>query len=259
MNLRAVARKVRGTEKKTAALAEGRHVMLLMGSTGSGKTTQVKNLVGEKIGQRIVEMPPKPPPEGLSEVNRCKWLARQATKRDVRYVLSVVGEDGSPHLKIGDTLDSCTTVVHAERLPAQCPPAGADDGWVGVDCVCDAPGAFDTRGAHADVAAAIAICSVLRRCRSVRLMVLVKASHLTDRDSRLLDLLRQLSGFLGRDLEANLGAVLFLFSHPKNASHDEITDQVSAILESEAVQSDARLQLIVTHMLNQLLEHDDTG
>ncbi|CAF3571067.1 unnamed protein product [Rotaria sp. Silwood2] len=87
--------------------------------------------------------------------------------------------------------------------------------------VCDSPGFKDNRGPEIDIANGIGIIKAIKRCTSVKIVILISYMSLGDRFDGVKDLARLLSGMM-RDVKDNLDRFTYIFTKYPTEKRDEI-------------------------------------
>ncbi|CAM4828535.1 unnamed protein product [Rotaria magnacalcarata] len=178
--------------KDAAKLVKGEHIILLLGNTGSGKSTTVHFVGGSKFEQRKVN--------GVSHL----------------YPIDIKNPD----------LRKITTSPSAQSETQYITPVRIFYKDVGVEIkdsilVCDSPGFKDNRGPEVDIANGVGIIKAIRRCTSVKIVILISYMSLGDRFDGVKDLARLLSGMM-RDVKDNLDRFTYIFTKYPTEKRDEI-------------------------------------
>jgi energy-coupling factor transporter ATP-binding protein EcfA2 len=140
------------TVDEAAELIKEQEIILLLGGTGTGKSTTIHFLAGSKMTKTRVG--------GLNHIEATQW--RYA---ELEQVIS------SPFAK-------------SETRRITPVPIRLDD--IGILCggkivLCDTPGFEDTRGAEIDIANGISIIRAIHKCRKVKPVVLISYKSIGDR------------------------------------------------------------------------------
>ena len=164
-----------------AALDEihNKNVVLVMGKTGAGKTCFINGIAQKEIEQAVVN--------------------HTSSGMTVEKQVFVV-KDELPGFKIGHSKKSMTKCI-------RCFAPGGKTVYV------DAPGHEDTDGPEVDIATSVMINQVVKRCKSIRFVLLINyTSLLEDRGGSLRALLKTINLFVD-DFKANKTSFTFLFTH----------------------------------------------
>ena len=162
-----------------------KHVVFLMGKTGSGKSTLIQGIAGKEI--------------------------KEAVHKTTRFGQSVtkavfVANDGLPGFEIGHSKKSMTKCVRC-YVPQITTAKTADIVYV------DLPGFEDTDGPEIDIATSVMISQVVKRCKSVRFILLINyTSLLEDRGGSIRGVLKLVKNFVS-DFSCNKNSFTFLFTH----------------------------------------------
>ena len=128
---------------------KGKDIILLVGSTGVGKSTLMHFLAGSKMRMTNVDGIPHVEPEEV--------------------------KSGLENVKFSCYSRSETTGIHAVTMDLN-----------GKICiVCDTAGLGDTRGSEHDIASGIAMTSAIRSANSVKLVLIITQGAISDRFSNL--------------------------------------------------------------------------
>ena len=186
-------------------LVKGRDVVMVVGKTGVGKSTLIQGIAGKTIH---------------TSVHKSSFSGQSATKTVFD------AQDALPNFEIGHAKESKTRSLNAFLRK---------DGGDEVVYL-DSPGLEDTRGAEMDIATAVLLSQVAKRCKSLRFVVLIHcASLLEDRGKAFRSILQFTNKFVG-DFSSNRTSFMFLFTH-----NNEITGMGDAKkrLQEEIIQTAA--------------------
>lgn len=140
VDIHALARHV-SEHKDRATICTGEDVVLLMGRTGTGKSTTMNWCMGKTVVETV------------------------ADEAD-EYAMTVLAVDGEElaGCEIGQAGDSKTAFLQAYRT---------ESGLI----MCDTPGFKDTGGSNIDLSGSIAIMKLMKICKSVRIAVSSPVVH----------------------------------------------------------------------------------
>ncbi|KAK3239607.1 hypothetical protein CYMTET_50476 [Cymbomonas tetramitiformis] len=177
------------SSQETLTHIAGRDVVILLGKTGTGKSTLIHALAGCSLQRRQ---------HRSAEDGICKDVYEPS--------------EALPGFAIGHDMKSETkTLRHFER-PTAAPAAG--DAVVYLDSA----GYEDTAGVEVDIATSVSFRKVADVCRRLRFVVLINcASFFEDRGGALRGLVKLVSAMVGRwdreDFKPHRFAFTFLFTH----------------------------------------------
>ncbi|KAL7561429.1 hypothetical protein ACA910_009286 [Epithemia clementina (nom. ined.)] len=161
-----------------------KHVALVLGRTGAGKSTFIQGIAGKELKQSIYQ-----------------------TTSTGQTVAKAVFEsiDGLPGFEIGHAKKSMTKFIRCFVPP--------NDGTKPDIVYMDSPGFEDTDGPEIDIATSVMINHVVKRCRTLRLVFLINyASLLDDRGGSVRTILKLIRNFAS-SFSANKTSCMFLFTH----------------------------------------------
>jgi energy-coupling factor transporter ATP-binding protein EcfA2 len=169
--------------RSTLDQVTGKDVVLVLGKTGTGKTTFVQAIAGKRI--KVVE-----------------HVMLLDGKVNVHRVFEA--EDPLDGFEIGHAKLSATKAINSiEKTTSK----GSTLTYV------DTPGFEDTDGHEMDIATSIMLTEVAKRCNSLRFVVLINyVSLLEDRGGALTAVLKFIGAFV-KDFESDKKSFMFLFSH----------------------------------------------
>ncbi|ETO25173.1 hypothetical protein RFI_11973 [Reticulomyxa filosa] len=145
-----------------------KNVILLLGGTGTGKSTLVHFLAGSTMEQQEVDGRPHICPTKVKNKALANVRSSSSTKSETRYITAVPID-----LKEMGVYGDQDTVV-----------------------LCDTPGFEDTSGPEVDVANGIGIIKALQNCKSVKPVVLITYTALGYRMNYIRELARTLVGII---------------------------------------------------------------
>lgn len=176
---------------------EGRNVVLVVGKTGTGKSTLIQGIAGKKLGPATYET---------------IYAGHSVTKQ----VFEV--QDGQDLLdfQIGHAKTSKTKAIHCySRSTSSASNSSSTDTSL---LYLDSPGFEDTDGHEKDIATSVMISHVANKCRSMRFVILINyASLLEDRGGAMCPVLKFTRAFV-RDFDQKNRSFMFLFTHTNEIS-----------------------------------------
>ncbi|KAL7561438.1 hypothetical protein ACA910_009294 [Epithemia clementina (nom. ined.)] len=162
-----------------------KHVVLVLGKTGAGKSLLIQGIAGRKITKAVV--------------------THSSCGQTVEKTVFVANNE-LPGFEIG----------HAKKSMTKCIRCFAPERSSGTKAKClyvDSPGSEDTDGPEIDVATSVMINHVVRRCKSLRFVFLINyVSLLEDRGSSMRAVLKQIKIFVDNFI-ANKTSFMFFFTH----------------------------------------------
>ena len=171
---------------KTSDVILNKDVIILLGLTGAGKSTTAQFLAGMKMVRK-------------------EKITKDADGLEIPN-LYYEGED-SPELQhllevfqVGTAL-SCTRSINAVPLK--------DEVAKGV-MLCDSPGFFDTDGPEKDISNGIGISRALRRCKSLRIVIVI--GEMGDRLESIEKIASTLVLCMKKQLEQSFASFTFVFT-----------------------------------------------
>jgi hypothetical protein len=184
--------------REAAKSIEGQEILLLLGRTGSGKSTTIHFVSGSKMEKQSLD--------GLAHI------APVEIKNEILQEVTT-----SPHAK------SETRYIRA--IPINFKDVGLDrDGGI---VICDTPGFEDTNGPEVDVANGLGVVEAVRKSKSVRPVVLISNKSVGDRGELIKSLAHLLVGIV-----ANIKDHLDSFSYLFTKYSDKELSQIHASLKS---------------------------
>ncbi|CAF2865390.1 unnamed protein product [Rotaria sp. Silwood2] len=145
--------------KKAAALISDKDIILLVGITGSGKSTTIQFLTGAKMKDTLIEIAPGKFLEHITidgpvkNVGLNSVTSSPLSKSETRYIVPVT-------VQLQDIFGQYET---------------------GEIILCDAPGFGDTAGPEVDIANSVGVMEALKNCKSVKILALSSYRSLGDR------------------------------------------------------------------------------
>ncbi|CAF3671837.1 unnamed protein product [Rotaria socialis] len=233
LNVLEIQRLVREAEN-TAELIRDKEIVLLIGETGTGKSTTIQFLTGSKMKKTRVEIasgkflehitidgPPQNP-----QLHRISSSA--LNKSETRYITPV-------------------TVPLKDILGAH------ENGHI---TLCDAPGFSDTAGPEVDIANSLGVIEALKGTESVKLLVLSSYKSLGDRGQgiqKLAEILINMVNGIGDKLKAI--AYVFTKYPPKTDICALLTDiKVSKVDTNSSLRSNSAFMAVLTDMIEKTEE-----
>ena len=168
---------------------QNKDVVLLIGTTGSGKSTTIQFLAGATMKEVKVEVGPGNFLEHVTAVGTTANL-------DLRNVIS------SP-LQKSETRYIVPVSIQLEDI------LGADE--IGVLTLCDAPGFGDTAGPEVDIANSIGVIEALAKTNSVKILALISYKSLGDRGQGVQKLAHILINMI-HGIKDKLDAIVYAFT-----------------------------------------------
>lgn len=167
---------------------KGKDVVLVIGKTGTGKSTLMQAIAGRK----------------LQEAEHVSSFIQQGSTVDTAAKVVYEAVDPLPGFEIGHAKMSKTAHIGCyTHNPGDSRPL----------LFIDSPGFEDTNGHEADIATSIMLSQVAKRCRSLRFVIMISyVSLLEDRGGAMRSVLRLIRSF-AKDFEKEKQSFLFLFTH----------------------------------------------
>ncbi|CAF4248425.1 unnamed protein product [Rotaria sp. Silwood2] len=173
-----------------AELIKNKDIIFLLGGTGSGKSTTIHFLAGSKMIATTIG--------GLNHI-----AATDIKNPDLRNVTT------SPFAK-SETRCIRPVTINFDDVGAY---------HNGSIILCDTPGFEDTNGPEVDIANGISIVKAIRRCRSVKPVVLISYKSIGDRFEGLKNLTHLLAGLIP-SINDQITAFSYIFTkYPENERH----------------------------------------
>lgn len=188
---------------------EGRDCVLIVGKTGTGKSTLIQALAGKKFVEH----------EHISS------LEMNVSKKVYEAI------DPLPGFQIGHERMSKTSTIECYDPSSDGMSTVEGSGLVFLD----SPGFEDTRGHEIDIATSALLSQVAGHCKSLKFVIMISyVSLLEDRGNAMRSVLRLIRNFT-RNFEEEWKSFMFLFTHSneikgvpdnidgaKNSLHEEI-------------------------------------
>ncbi|CAF0901525.1 unnamed protein product [Adineta ricciae] len=234
LNVREIRRLVSEAEK-TAELIKDQDIVLLIGDTGSGKSTTIQFLAGCKMIQTKAEVAPGKfldhiTMDGVPTNPQLKKIRSSAShKSETRYIAPVT-------VQLKDVLGPHET---------------------GVITLCDAPGFGDTAGPEVDIANFLGVVEALKGAKSVKLLVVTSYKGLGDRGQGIQKLARILINMI-LQIEDKLRSICYVFTkYPEININTLLTDIKKCTVDTEnsSVRSDSAFAAVLTDMIEKTEKH----
>ncbi len=178
---------------------KNRDCVLIVGKTGTGKSTLIQAIAGKKIHAKTQTV--NAPSDGITHSGE---YVRNSREKVVYEAM-----DPLPGFEIGHEKVSKTTSIGCyDYNPNE---LGLLEG--GPMMFVDSPGFEDTSGHEADVATSILLSQVARHSRSLRFVILISyVSLIDDRGGPIRSVLRLIRNFV-KDFDKEKQSFMFLFTH----------------------------------------------
>jgi ABC-type cobalamin/Fe3+-siderophores transport system ATPase subunit len=181
---------------------EKKHVCLVIGKTGSGKSTLIQGLAGKKFRR-----------------------AEHVTQIDGRNLTKIVHEAEDPleGFEIGHDKVSKTHSISCLKLHKT--------------YFIDSPGFEDTGGIEIDTATSVLFRQVAERCKTLRFIFVISFSSLEDaRGQPMRAIVKMIKGFV-KDFKSKRNSFMFLFSHvPQDgniSANDRLHKEIEDLLQGQ--------------------------
>ena len=213
----------------TAQLISNRDIVLLIGATGSGKSTTIQFLTGAKMKNTVVE------------IASGRFLEHITADRPVRNA-------GLNHITSSPLSKSETRHLIPVTVLLQDVLGSHESGEI---ILCDVPGFGDTAGPEVDIANGIGVINAIRTCHSVKILALSSYTSLGDRGDGIEKLARILIQMID-GVEERVDSVSYAFTkYPSSTDvHPIILDfKKSRVDENPSLKSDSALVAVLNHMI----------
>jgi GTP-binding protein EngB required for normal cell division len=182
----------------TLERVRGKDVVLVIGKTGTGKSTLIQGIAGKKLH---------------SAVHTTTWFGQTVEKAVFE------AEEALPGFEIGHAETSMTK--HINCYVRQQVESTTQEGEV---VYVDSPGFEDTDGTEMDIATSVMMSQVAKQCKSMRFVILINyASLLEDRGGAMRAVLKLTRSFV-QDFNDEKKSFMFLFTHTNEIK--EIPDSI---------------------------------
>eukprot|EP00978_Attheya_sp_CCMP212_P029752 scaffold106817_cov51-Attheya_sp.AAC.1 len=172
---------------------DGRDVVLVVGKTGTGKTTLIQAISGRT----------------LTETTHTCRIPNGGGDEAIKVVYETAG-DALPGFEIGHAKTSRTACINCFDPNEE--KRTIDDDKSALVYV-DSPGFQDTNGHEVDIATSVMLSEVAKRCRSLRFVILISyVSLLEDRGGAMRSVLKLVRNFV-KDFKEERRSFMFLFTH----------------------------------------------
>ncbi|CAF3745049.1 unnamed protein product, partial [Rotaria sp. Silwood1] len=188
LNVLEIQRLVREAEK-TAESIRGKEIILLIGETGTGKSTTIQFLTGSKMKKTRIEI---------------------ASGRFLEHI-TLDGTPKNPQLnRISSSAlnKSETRYITPVTVPLKDIPGAYENDAI---TLCDAPGFSDTAGPEVDIANSLGVIEALKGTESVKLLALSSYKSLGDRGQGIQKLAEILIHMV-RGIDNKLTAIVYAFT-----------------------------------------------
>ena len=199
-----------GKAREAGDLIQNKDVVLLIGTTGSGKSTTIQFLAGATMKKVRVEVSPGKFLEHVTAVGKI-------TNPDLRHVIS------SPRQESETRYITPVNIQLSDIL-------GAHE--TGVLTLCDAPGFDDTAGPEVDIANSIEVIEALKIVKSVKILALLSSKGLGDRGQGVQKLAHILISMV-HGIQDKLDAIVYGFT-----KFSASTDINAVLLETKRAKVD---------------------
>lgn len=216
--------------KEAASLIAGKDIVLLIGETGSGKSTTIQFLAGSRMAVVQVQI-------GPDKFLRHITAVGQITNPGLQNITT------SPHHKSETRYIAPVTISLQEVL-------GEPD----VLILCDAPGFSDTAGAEVDLANSVGVLEALIGAKSVKLLALSNFQNLGKRGEGIRKIARILVSMI-KQVEDRLDAIVYAFTQYPDEDNFNINTELTSIRASNesndsSSYSDSAFRAVLTDMID---------
>jgi hypothetical protein len=203
---------------------------LFLGKTGTGKTTLLCALAGEKM---VLKIPQVLDPNGI---------LIPGTKQVIET------ENPIPDFAISHKKDSCTPSLKAWKL----------DKFYFIDSCGFEDTGGQMEGFCTDIANAISLRNVMKVCRCFRVVVVIDYNSLGGgRGGTIANTLRLIARFFS-PVSLFLPSISFFFTHaPLHLTLKELIYQIASLCDAEHIKSDTELETIVKYIYNYVVKNKE--
>ncbi|CAF1149819.1 unnamed protein product [Adineta steineri] len=216
--------------KNAAKLIAGKDIILLIGETGTGKSTTIQFLSGSKMKKTKVE------------VESGKFLEH----------ITIDGPIKNP-----DLIDVTSSALRKSETRYIAPVTiplrdiyGAHE--YGEIILCDAPGFDDPAGPEVDIANGVGVIEALKGCKSVKILALSSYKSLGDRGQGIQKLAHLLINMI-HGIQERLSAIFYAFTkYPSNIDISALLSEIKNIKVNNDpwLRSDSAFVTVLTDMIN---------
>ncbi|CAF1149858.1 unnamed protein product [Adineta steineri] len=216
--------------KNAAKLIAGKDIILLIGETGTGKSTTIQFLSGSKMKKTKVEVEPG------------RFLEH----------ITIDGPIRNPDLIDVTSSAICkseTRYIAPVTIPLR-DIYGAHE--YGEIILCDAPGFGDTAGPEVDIANGVGVIEALKGCKSVKILALSSYKSLGDRGQGIQKLAHLLINMI-HGIQDRLSAIFYAFTkYPSDIDISAllIDIKISKVDKDPLLRSDSAFVTVLTDMIN---------
>ncbi|EAR88872.3 hypothetical protein TTHERM_00263680 (macronuclear) [Tetrahymena thermophila SB210] len=211
---------------KAAQAVEGQDIIILLGGTGVGKSTTIHFLAGSEMAERKIEIE-----KGVFK----------------NYIGPVeIKNKTLQKVKVGYSATSETRFITPVNINFK------DLNMVSSDSIilCDSPGFDVISGPEVDIANGLGIVKVIKKCRSVRPVILLSFESQGDRGQGIKQLAHILIGFVN-DIQDKISSLSYLFSkYPKDYNiNSELINIKNIIDQITEEKSDEAFTILIDDMI----------
>ncbi|KAL4512825.1 hypothetical protein ABPG72_017510 [Tetrahymena utriculariae] len=203
--------------------AKDKNAILVLGSTGSGKSTTINFLMGKKMVQK------------LRSFNRYIDGIGQMEVEEERITTEENEDDGN-EFKIGFKKESQTLVLKAKQL-------------VNSDFfICDTPGFKDSRGFEVELSNSICLFNFIKQCKSICPILTINYNDLKSvRGGSFKDVIAPFSKFIAT---TSMDKILYVYTHvPESINIKRLLNEIIEIKESLEQNSSPELKVLFSSQL----------
>ncbi|CAF1002767.1 unnamed protein product [Adineta steineri] len=221
--------------KKGAELIRDKDIILLVGETGSGKSTTVQFLAGSEMKEVQVETEPGKFLDHITPIGPIRnpglnnVTSSPFHRSETRYITPVT-------IQLKDILGSHET---------------------GVITLCDAPGFSDTSGVEVDIANSVGVIEALKGTKSVKILALSSYQSLGDRGEGIQKLAHILINMI-RKIEDRLDAIIYAFTkYPERKNINAILTDIKKqkVDKDRRLRSDTAFVTVLSDMIEKTQEN----
>ncbi|CAF1204521.1 unnamed protein product [Adineta steineri] len=216
--------------KNAAKLIAGKDIILLIGETGTGKSTTIQFLSGSKMKKTKVE------------VESGRFLEH----------ITIDGPIKNPGL-INVTNSALSKSETRYIAPVTIPLRDIYGAYeYGEIILCDAPGFGDTAGPEVDIANGVGVIEALKGCKSVKILALSSYKSLGDRGQGIQKLAHLLINMI-QGIQDKLSAIFYAFTkYPSNIDISALLIDIktSKVDNDPLLRSDSAFVTVLIDMIN---------